>query len=1346
MALRSLNAAAPAFVPGGGGSGGGGGGASSVPIPVVPVHNPMPPQAPWFSYKIGMQASRVARRTPTESEVHPVQNLWKSGQMAVAVRGRGEREFLDLWGGFFKQKTNSFDTTPLPAGTKVFSPLSGAGRHAGTLLFTKNLISFGTTEDVFQELSTCEGILLQVKETLVCPFVHPENVFNAASSLLSQYLTEERKANILALGSTSIEIPSREEDGPGGCAYYHYIFILQPAARGPLDFPLDRIHYAGGTTVKGLLSYILADQLPLAAHVRLIAATDDEAAVARTEQDASDSCLDAKPEERVVTCVIDYNAYDIAGTFESLEACMALVRTSVQKCQVWSVSHALKIVIINSTPSRVENSGPQDIVNIFDVVQELSTMLSAYCGGIVSFSGAESLDAPNGSINNFMPNALLSSLRPEVVVTACNASAFEGRPFLALTPRSALRMAVSSIPTPYGAGAFTYPIGSTGLYQRVRRVFSAVWPLYQANVAGVEVLAVDKCPNAINHLTGTDYRVRRSGVGALILIALVEGGTYILDLQTSCLAALRSACWGSQLVQDLPVVCVARVCPAVRGSRQYRIVIEDVLPLGGQYQPFAKRWSVLDFLPHEAMEPMCNHDAGALIVRAAYVPLAECNKLIDSTGVIASTYENRQYADNQESKGFSSKRLLLADHAAMGLTLVPTDARPGAEPTYTWYPQEASVARFAITNILPAQQCEALDDVQPGHFAVFLGAREDAAPASLASSTKVTPSTPELLPKAMCSQTLPAPGNKLVVSEPKTQIALDQQWIAGQLGLAGAATCQRLTITPFQGEYVVVAKAQAKLMRVGMVVECLMRVNSTRGRSWELVSVLPAHTQDGDVIVNPLLGVPTSHSEVLWKVQLPLLRTSEMQWMLQAQRYRCGRCNRVDDSGKVDPKDGQYRCKRCWSEGGYGDCVQCDKKCTSGGSDVKSGYFYCEGCWQFFATPLVLAHNGSVPPPPNSSLETQVLTRVACNLIDTIAAKHPLHDVLDLGIGTSTFLRKWISSEVPRFVGVATNNTVFAECEEAITTARSSGRTTEVEMLQPIEGDGMRTVPHLCSDELWSEVSTVHPSQFSAITCFNKMHNCFDSIESARQFFLYVTRALVPGGIFFGTFYCMNPFYNRGASYRNDYFAVSWEMPGVDRPSRLPSSPKGPDDSSSSDLPAPSPGAWKPRMKRNASEVSSDASPPGLADTVLPRIGMRYSLTFFDREANYVGPPPRGLTTPTTPSQMSPFSGSNRGMTPSPSFANSDDQSMPSGSFREAARRDFVIPLDALMVVADECGLELMHDYWGKASDNLAQDNKWTRTLTGDERDFMTTMKMFAFRKKYQRGGASVVVPAAALI
>lgn len=67
----------------------------------------------------------------------------------------------------------------------------------------------------------------------------------------------------------------------------------------------------------------------------------------------------------------------------------------------------------------------------------------------------------------------------------------------------------------------------------------------------------------------------------------------------------------------------------------------------------------------------------------------------------------------------------------------------------------------------------------------------------------------------------------------------------------------------------------------------------------------------------------------------------------------------------------------------------------------------------------------------------------------------------------------------------------------------------------------------------------------------------------------------------------------------------------------------------------------------------------------------------------------------------------------------------------------YVIPLDFLVAVAAEFKLELIREFTFTFADLLADDDRWTRPLTADEKELLAMRMTFGFRKSYQREASS---------
>ncbi|RNF13516.1 uncharacterized protein Tco025E_06197 [Trypanosoma conorhini] len=200
--------------------------------------------------------------------------------------------------------------------------------------------------------------------------------------------------------------------------------------------------------------------------------------------------------------------------------------------------------------------------------------------------------------------------------------------------------------------------------------------------------------------------------------------------------------------------------------------------------------------------------------------------------------------------------------------------------------------------------------------------------------------------------------------------------------------------------------------------------------------------------------------------------------------------------------------------------------------DVFSKRFYCDNCWAVFYSTNSNAEIGyMVPPPPNTSFSTQVLTRCISLLIDTINPKAPTNDVLELCCGGAV-ARKWIKNKSTRYVGLDLKSSVVEATTELISSLQD-------------EMSGISSYDVICADafspDLWTHhITKIHPRQFHTITVFSGFQHAFDNEKKIRHVIGSIANTLVPRGVFLGCFFDISTLYEKGDTI-NDLFTVEWD-------------------------------------------------------------------------------------------------------------------------------------------------------------------------------------------------------------
>ncbi|RNE98136.1 hypothetical protein TraAM80_08988 [Trypanosoma rangeli] len=312
-----------------------------------------------------------------------------------------------------------------------------------------------------------------------------------------------------------------------------------------------------------------------------------------------------------------------------------------------------------------------------------------------------------------------------------------------------------------------------------------------------------------------------------------------------------------------------------------------------------------------------------------------------------------------------------------------------------------------------------------------------------------------------------------------------------------------------------------RLLESGFVVECLLRRSDDGAHWWEII-------KDYDATQGKWAD---SYDFVEKLVHIPGLTYEEMSWLLKAHSFKCGRCQTVSDVGKTNPRHQMYWCQKCWEETGHGDCLYCGRLCCMGKIDVCSKRFYCDNCWGIFYSKNVNAEVGYVvPPPPNASFPTQVLTRCISLLIDVINPRAPTNDVLELCCGGAV-TRKWIKNKSTCYIGFDLKSSVVEAMTELISSLQD-------------EIPDMSKYDVICADafspDLWTHhITKIHSRQFHTITIFAGFHHAFDTEKKIRHLIGSIANTLVPQGMFLGCFFDISTIYEKG-EITNDLFTLEW--------------------------------------------------------------------------------------------------------------------------------------------------------------------------------------------------------------
>lgn len=313
-------------------------------------------------------------------------------------------------------------------------------------------------------------------------------------------------------------------------------------------------------------------------------------------------------------------------------------------------------------------------------------------------------------------------------------------------------------------------------------------------------------------------------------------------------------------------------------------------------------------------------------------------------------------------------------------------------------------------------------------------------------------------------------------------------------------------------------------LKENQVVECILRLAEDGSHWWEIFNVADD-------------SMPFSKQKVEELVHYGGFSEKELRVILEAGKYICSKCHTLIEDGKRDSSD-NYVCAACWKATGLGDCVQCFQSLVVGTFDRTSDRFYCNNCRKEFSAINSTAEIGyHVPPSPQATFTQQVLSRCISNLIDFVNPRGPTDDVLELGCGKA-IPRKWMRNKTKRYLGIDNN---IERVRQQTAAVEHSSDLPEGASFQFHCGD-------MLSTQFWmEELSQLHPKQFQTVTCFSGFHNAFSDEEQCKIFIARIANALIPGGLFLGTFVDPNSIYQKGKGVANSVYVVEWGSQSVPR-------------------------------------------------------------------------------------------------------------------------------------------------------------------------------------------------------
>ena len=614
----SLNAFAKAFVPGGGGGGSAPPAAlnnsGSGPVPTAPSIPPAAPtEPPFYRYVLMAPSTRVVETD--RCSVSNVSLMFSKRLISSASKGGTGVAALTKF-------VEEFFAMPLNTPSSTTSPQTG-------FFVSRELLSL-SAPDAMVDLSERDGFLIPLEISSTRGMDVGGLVLNNWQTLFASFQHDYR---VTVFGYISVQRGTEIEGGDSllqsEISYYHYLFVActpkkhQLVALTAQALQENVPNVKAVLPVRNILQYVLCHRAPIALYFSLTktSTSEDETngaadwkAVANSTQPQPSSVKANK------TWAIRFQSGNVSATVDSARSIVSGVRFLLNDGSLaWQTTNILRVDIedlpkrpsLENSDSEAENAKatreeendesaasdestfplfPLDILNL--VKQACDECMVPIIGMVVGDHDADDSNEKSSSKDGGGSTSVSEALREQVIEFVPKSAQFTTEAaFVESLPR---HVDVEWTGKMFGVfpsgGIFAAPVRSAEEFLAVRGLLDAAFvPRSRPQLLTRSVFAT-----AVDTLAKEQYRSRRNTTGRDVLVIVdPTGKLFAADVSCGVIISLPM-CWSNTHV--IPHSCVfdAVLTTSLRGDRQYRIIIYDVLMWNGSVdcldQPFQQRW------------------------------------------------------------------------------------------------------------------------------------------------------------------------------------------------------------------------------------------------------------------------------------------------------------------------------------------------------------------------------------------------------------------------------------------------------------------------------------------------------------------------------------------------------------------------------------------------------------------------------------------------------------------------------------------------------------------------------------------------------------------------------------
>jgi SAM-dependent methyltransferase len=573
----SLNAFAKAFVPGGGGSVAAPAAPGAVPITAPPAP---PTEPPFYRYSLMAPPTRVVE-IENSSTLSNLSLMFSKRLIAPASKGgTGVAALSKFVEDFYAHPSNA--PSPVPGAPTGF-------------FVSRELLSL-SAPDAIVDVSERDGFLIPLDVSPMRGIDVGGEVLNSWQSLFAAFQNDYR---VTVFGYVSVQRgtdPAADTSDLLGTTYYHYLFVACTAKKQQLvvltaqSIQESVPNCKAVLPVHSVLQYVLCHRTPVALYLSLADGTNTP--------DKDDSAKGLRPSK---SWKLSFHEGSVMKTIDSVREVISGVHLQMNDGSVagWQKTEMLRVEVhlpcaadasdaiqdsaCGSAGSKVAaasgSSSPAFPLFPLDILQLLKQScdecMVPIVGVIVAQNGGNRRRATFQQVLEFVPTAAQFDSDASFAASLSSRVELEWQgKFLGVFP----------------VNLFAAPIRSAEEYLAVRSLLDVAFvPRQPAQLLTRAVFAA-----AADKLAKEPHKSRRNVVGReVVVIADPSGQLFAADTGCGALVSLPM-CWSHMHAVPHSSVFDAVLTTSLRGDRQYRMVLQDVLMWHGSTEcldmPLQQRW------------------------------------------------------------------------------------------------------------------------------------------------------------------------------------------------------------------------------------------------------------------------------------------------------------------------------------------------------------------------------------------------------------------------------------------------------------------------------------------------------------------------------------------------------------------------------------------------------------------------------------------------------------------------------------------------------------------------------------------------------------------------------------